>query len=100
MLKVTEEIWSESPDYKGMIFMNNSNIDSTCLNRNKLHLNKSGTSLLIKIFSKAENSPWLINGNDNDEVPKLTDSSIASFPSMSHLRNLRSKNAGSIIFLT
>ena len=42
---------------KGMIFINNSNIDSTCLNRSKLHLNKSGTSLLIKIFSKAVNSP-------------------------------------------
>ena len=32
----------------GMIFINDSNIDSTCLNRSKLHLNKSGTSLLIK----------------------------------------------------
>ena len=41
---------------KGMIFINNSNIDSTCLNRSKLHLNKSGTSLLIKNFSKAVNS--------------------------------------------
>ena len=36
----------------GMIFINNSNIDSTCLNRSKLHLNKSGTSLLIKNFLK------------------------------------------------
>ena len=42
---------------KSMIFINNSNIDSTCLNRSKLHLNKSGTSLLIKNFSKAVNSP-------------------------------------------
>ena len=83
---------------KGMIFINNSNIDSTCLNRSKLHLNKSGTSLLIKNFSKAVNSAWLINGNDNDEVLNLTNSSIVSFSSMSHLRNLRSKNAGNIIF--
>ena len=37
---------------KGMTFINNSNIDSTCLNRSKFYLNKSGTSLLIKIFSK------------------------------------------------
>ena len=51
---------------KGMVFINNSNIDSTCLNRNKLHLNKSGTSLLIKYFSKAMNSVWFINENDND----------------------------------
>ena len=41
---------------KGMIFINDSNIDSTCLNRSKLHLNKSGTSLLIKNFSKVVNS--------------------------------------------
>ena len=41
---------------KGMIFINNSNIDSTCLNRSKLHLDKSRTSLLIKNFSKAVNS--------------------------------------------
>ena len=42
---------------KGIIFVNNSNIDRTCLNRSKLHLNKTGTSLLIKNFSKAVNSP-------------------------------------------
>ena len=41
---------------KGMIFINNSKIDSTCLNRSELHLNKGGTSLLIKQFSKAVNS--------------------------------------------
>ena len=40
----------------GMIFINNSNIDSTCLNRSKLLLNKSETSLLIKNFSKTMNS--------------------------------------------
>ena len=41
---------------KGIIFINNSKVDSTCLNRSKLHLDKSGNSLLIKIFSKALNS--------------------------------------------
>ena len=41
---------------KSMIFINNSNIGSTCLNRSKLHLNKSETFLLIKNFSKAVNS--------------------------------------------
>ena len=41
---------------KGMIFIDNNKIDSTCLNRSKLHLNKGGTSLLIKNFSKAVNS--------------------------------------------
>ena len=73
----------------GMVFINNSNIDITCLNRSKLHLNKGGTSLLIKNFSKAVNSVWLINNNDNDEVLNLTNSSIVSFSRVSPLRNLR-----------
>ena len=81
-----------------MIFINNSNIDSTCLNRSKLHLNKGGTSLLLKNFSKAANSVWLIDENDNGEVLNLTNSSIVSFSRVSPLRNLRSKNAGNIIF--
>ena len=33
---------------ESMIFINKKNIDNTCLNRSKLHWNKSGTSLLIK----------------------------------------------------
>ena len=81
-----------------MIFINNSNIDSTCLNRSKLHLDKSRTSLLIKNFSKAVNSVWLINKNDNGEVLNLTNSSIISFSRVSQSRNLRSKNTGNIIF--
>ena len=81
-----------------MIFINNSNIDSTWLNRSKLHLNKSGTSRLVKYFSKAVNSVWLINENDNNEVLNLTNSFIVSFFSVSHLRNLRLKNAGNLIF--
>ena len=81
----------------GMIFINNSNIDSTCLNRSKLLLNKSGTSLLIKNFSKTMNSAWLISENDNGEVLNLTNSFV-SFSRVSHLRNLRSKNAGNLSF--
>ena len=42
---------------KGMIFINNSNIGSTCFSRSKLRLNKRGTSLLISVnFPKAVNS--------------------------------------------
>ena len=38
---------------KGIKFINNTNIDDSCLNRSKLHLNKSGTTLLVKTFSQA-----------------------------------------------
>ena len=34
-------------------FINNNNIDGSCLNRSKLHLNKSETALLVKNFSQA-----------------------------------------------
>ena len=76
---------------KGMIFINNNSIDSTCLNRSKLHLNKSRTSLLIKNFSKAVNFVRLINEHDNGKVHNLTNSSIVSFSKVSYLSNLRWK---------
>ena len=38
---------------KRIKFINNTNIDGSCLNRSKLHLNKSGTALLVKTFSQA-----------------------------------------------
>ena len=37
---------------KGTKFINNTNIDGSCLNRSKLHLNKSGTALLVKNFHR------------------------------------------------
>ena len=33
---------------KEIKFINNTNIDGSCLNRSKLHLNKSGTALLVR----------------------------------------------------
>ena len=39
---------------KGIKFINNNNnIDGSCLNRSKLHLNKSGTAQLLKKLSQA-----------------------------------------------
>ena len=83
---------------KGMTFISNSNIDSTCLNRSKFQSNKSGTSLLIKNFWKVVNSVWLINENDNCEILNPTNSSIISFSRVSYLCNLRSKNTGNMVF--
>ena len=81
-----------------ILFKSNSNIDNTCLNRSKLHLNKSGTSLQIKTFSKIVNSIWIISKNDNNQVLNLLNSSIVSFSRVSDLPKLRSKNADNIIF--
>ena len=44
---------------KGIKFINN-NIDSSCLNRSKLHLNKSGTAKLVKKISQALKPNWLL----------------------------------------
>ena len=41
---------------KGMRFIDNSNIKSSSLHRNKLHFNKCGTALLKKNFAKIVNS--------------------------------------------
>ena len=38
---------------KGNKFINNNNINGSCLNRSKLHLNKSATAQLVKNFSRA-----------------------------------------------
>ena len=38
---------------KRIKFINNTNIDGSCLNGSKLNLNKSGTALLVKKFSQA-----------------------------------------------
>ena len=40
------------PKGKGIKFINNNNIDGSCLNKNKLLLNKSGTALLVNIFHR------------------------------------------------
>ena len=44
----------------GMLFIDTSPIESTFLNRNKLHLYKTVTPLLIKYFSKVMNSVCVV----------------------------------------
>ena len=38
---------------KGLLFVDNSNIDASCLNRGTLHLNRQGTSILSDNFRKS-----------------------------------------------
>ena len=38
---------------KGFLFIDNSNIDASCLNAGKLHLNRQGTSILADNFRKS-----------------------------------------------
>ena len=41
---------------KGLSFIDNTNIDKSCLNRSKLHLNKGGSSFLANNFKKFVNT--------------------------------------------
>ena len=38
---------------KGLLFVDNRNIDASCLNRGKLHLNRQGTLILADNFRKS-----------------------------------------------
>ena len=79
-------------------FINNTNIDGSCLNRIKLHLNKSGTALLVKNFSQALKPNWLCSIN-HSVTDKTTNSASANNTSnISLLRNLRMKNPKNIVF--
>ena len=52
---INEKIQSQCTS-KGLSFIDNSNIDKSCLNRNKLHLNRRGYSFLANNSKKFVNS--------------------------------------------
>ena len=83
---------------KGIKFINNSNIDGSCLNRSKLHLNKSGTALLVKNFSQALKPNWLCSFNDSVADKTTNFASASNTSNVSLLRNLRMKNPKDKIF--
>ena len=83
---------------KGIKFINNSNIDGSCLNRSKLHLNKSGTALLVKKFSQALKPNWLCSFNDGVTDKTTNFASASNTSNVSLLRNLRMKNPKDKIF--
>ena len=83
-----------------MDFIDNSNIDGSCLNRGKLHLNKKGIAALAKNFGRFVRSlpvDWTIAGREGafitDEV-----SSLDNCSDISEMKKLRLKNPKNIIF--
>ena len=81
----------------GMRFIDNSNINSSCLNTSKLHVNKSARALLTKHFEKIVNSGWLYRKID-EKINNLTKASSFIASNVSHLGNLMSKNPKKYIF--
>ena len=76
---------------RGMQYVNNNNIDSTCLHRNQLHLNKSGTTPLTKNFSKVVNSGRYFSGSGG-KFYNNSDKSTIMVLNRSQIGNLRLKN--------
>ena len=83
-----------------MDFIDNSNIDGSCLNKGKLHLNRKETAALAKIFCKCVRSlsvDWIITGREGafitDEV-----NSLDNISDIAKIKMLRLKSPKNIIF--
>ena len=83
-----------------MDFIDNSNIDGSCLNRGKLHLNRKGIAALAKKFCRFVRAlpvDWIITEREGafitDEVNSLDNRS-----DISKMKKLRVKNPKNIIF--
>ena len=53
IIAVNDRILQKFRLSKGLLFVDNSNMDASCLNRGKLHLNRQGTSILADSFRKS-----------------------------------------------
>ena len=83
---------------KEIKFIINNSIDGSCLNKSKLHLDKSETALLVKNFSLALKPNWLCNFNDGVADKTTNFASANNTINVSLLENLRIKNPKNIIF--
>ena len=78
----------------GMGFIDNSNIDSSCLNRGKLLLNTKGTAALAKNlcrFVKSLPADWIITGREGAFIRDEVDS-LDKHSDISEMKSLRLKN--------
>ena len=82
----------------GFIFVDNSTINESCLNKSKLYLNKKGTSILANnIKSSLKDVCWLLQSYTNkSDTTKTHFSDHSSIDCV--LRELKNKNLSNIIF--
>ena len=90
---INEKIWSLCTS-KGLHFINNSNIDKSCLNRSKLHLNRKGSPFLANNFKKFVNFLW--KSNPLAEISHGTHEHPMN--SLAELKFLRIRNHNNVIF--
>ena len=88
---------------KGLLFVDNSNIDASCLNRGKLHLNRQGTSILADNFRKSlVSSGWFdesfLNNDENLDCICINPNTSNEADFTVTLRLNRSKYLKNVIF--
>ena len=79
---------------KGLPFIGNSNIDKSCLNNSKLHLNRRGLFFLANNFKKFINSLW--TSDPFAEIYQHTPEHPSNF--LAELKSLRIRNHNNVIF--
>ena len=78
----------------GLSIIDNGNIDKSCLNRSKLHLNRRGLSFFANNFNKFVNSLW--KSNPFAEICQRTPEHPTN--SLAELKFLRIRNHNNVIF--
>ena len=78
----------------GLSIIDNGNIDKSCLNRSKLHLNRRGLSFFANNFNKFVNSLW--KSNPFAEICQRTPEHPTN--SLAKLKFLRIRNHNNVIF--
>ena len=81
---------------KGLSFIDNSNIDESCLNRRKQHLNRRGSSFLANNFKKFVNS-WRISDLFTEIYQRTHEHPTNS---LAELKYLRIRNRNNVIFFS
>ena len=82
---------------KGFIFVDNDNINESCLNNSKLHLNKKGTQRLAKnILSSLDNIWYATTRNIGSDITNRQLSASTSIAK--ELKELRIENPLNLIF--
>ena len=79
---------------KGLTFIDNNNINESCLNRGKLHLNRRGSSYLANNFKKFIESLW----ESKSSAKVYINSHKHLKTELNDLRSLRIQNPRNIIF--
>ena len=85
----------------GIDFIDNSNIERSCLNRGKLDLSRKGTVALAKNLCRFVRSfpvDWIITGHEGTFI-KDEGSSLDNHSDISEMKNLLLKNPKNLAFL-